>query len=188
MTLPYRIAVTGHRRLGTATTVRFVGRAFYAILAQSRRAHPEGIEVLFGMAEGADTLFAKIALGLGIPLKAFIAYDGFVDDFPSGSTRQLYQHLLAQCQDVFILPFQQPSDDAFMAVGRQIVNGSDLVVAAWNGQPAAGKGGTGDVVYYAQCIGRPVIHVCTADRTLWYIQSEYGITHKKPLTQVNNSL
>jgi hypothetical protein len=161
MTSPYRIGVTGHRTLGDQATVQFVTQAFHDLLLQAQREHPEGVIALSGLAEGSDTLFAEAALALGIPLEAVIAYEGFEEDFPTGSALQRYQHLLEQCQAVHRLPFHERSDDAYLAVGRWLVDNSDLVLAAWNGQSAAGKGGTGDVVAYAQQVGRPVVHIHT---------------------------
>ncbi len=164
----YRIAVTGHRNLGDADTIQFVAHAFRSLLAQAQQVHLEGVVALFGVAEGADMLFAEAALALGIPLDAVIAYEGFVADFPPGPLREQYQHLLAHCRNVFTLPFRQRSDAAYMAVGCQLADSCDLLLAAWNGQPAAGHGGTGDVVAYAWRIGRPIIHIDTTQHDIRY--------------------
>jgi len=40
------------------------------------------------------------------------------------------------------------------------------MLAGWNGQPATGKGGTADVVAYAQQVGRPVLHINTVEHTI----------------------
>ncbi len=166
MTAPFRIGVTGHRTLGDQATVQFVTQAFRDLLSQAQQDHPAGVIALSGLAEGSDTLFAEVALALGIPLEAVIAYEGFDEDFSPGSARQRYQHLLEQCQAVHRLPFHERSDEAYLAVGEWIVDHSDLVLAAWNGQSAAGKGGTGDVVAYAQQLGRPVVHIHTTGHTI----------------------
>lgn len=172
MAVPYRIAVTGHRSLGSQTTVQFVARAFHIILSQVQYEHPAGVVALFGMAEGADTLFAEAALNLEIPLDAILAYEDFMQDFPPGSVRKRYQRLLDRCRTVHTLPFQQRSNDAYMAVGRWLADYSNLLLAAWNGKPAAGKGGTGDVVAYAQHIGRSVMHLHTTEHTIRWMQME----------------
>jgi hypothetical protein len=166
MSAPYRIGVTGHRTLGDQTTVQFVTQAFRDLLSQAQREHPAEVVALSGLAEGSDTLFAETALARGIPLEAVIAYEGFEEDFPPGSARQRYQYLLERCQAVHRLPFHERSDDAYLAVGQWLVDHSDLVLAAWNGQSAAGKGGTGDVVAYAQQVGRPVVHIHTSEHTI----------------------
>jgi hypothetical protein len=165
----YRIAVTGHRNLGDSDTVQFVTHAFQLLLAQAQQAHPAGVVALFGVAAGADMLFAEAALALGIPLDAVIAYEGFIADFPPGPLREHYLHLLARCRTVSTLPFRQRSDAAYMAVGCRLADTCDLLLAAWNGQPAAGHGGTGDVVAYARQIGRPVIHVDTTGHSIRHL-------------------
>lgn len=157
----YRIAVTGHRNLGDKATVQFVAQAFQNLLAQAKREHPNEVVALSGLAEGADTLFSEIALQLGVPVDAVIAYQGFIEDFAPGSARERYQKLLAQCQAVHQLPYPRRSDEAYLAVGHWLVAHCDLLVAAWNGRPAAGKGGTGDVVVYAKQQRRPVQHLHT---------------------------
>ena len=167
----YRIAVTGHRNLVNESTAQFVRRCFITILTRAKQEHPEGVIALSGLAEGTDSLFAEIALQLSIPVEAVIAYKNFFNDFAPGPARKRYRHLLLQCQAVHQLPYRQRSDEAYLAAGNWLVNHSDLLVAAWNGQPAEGKGGTGDVVYYALQRQRPIEHIHT---------TEFIIEHLKP--------
>ncbi len=42
---------------------------------------------------------------------------------------------------------------------------ADLMVAVWNGRPAAGLGGTADIVKYALNSGKPVLHLDPESRT-----------------------
>ena len=177
MTAPFCIGVTGHRILGDQVTVQFVTQAFHDLLSQTQQEHSAGVIALSGLAEGSDTLFAEAALALGIPLEAVIAYEGFEEDFPPGSARQRYQHLLEQCQVVHRLPFHERSDDAYLAVGQWIVDHSELVLVAWNGQSAAGKGGTGDVVAYAQGVGRTILHIHTTEHTIKLLEPANGMTN-----------
>jgi hypothetical protein len=172
MSTHYRIAVTGHRNLGDQATVQFVTEAFHTLLAKEQREHPGGIIALSGLAEGSDMLFAETALELGIPLEGVIAYEGFENDFEPGPARERYYRLLKRCQVIHQLPFDTRSDDAYTAVGQWLVDSSDLVVAAWNGEPAAGKGGTGDVVSYAMREGRPVIQVHTIKHLVKTLEPE----------------
>jgi hypothetical protein len=177
MTAPFHIGVTGHRALGDQTTVQFVMQAFRDLLSQAQQEHPAGVIALSGLAEGSDTLFAETALALGIPLEAVIAYERFEEDFPPGSERERYQRLLKQSQTVHHMPFDERSDDAYLSVGKWIVDHSDLLLAAWNGQSAAGKGGTGDVVAYAQQVGRSVIHIHTTQHTIKPLEPKNTMTN-----------
>jgi hypothetical protein len=67
--------------------------------------------------------------------------------------------LLARAATVNVLPFAEPSEDAYLAAGKYVVDRADILVTLWNGKPAAGKGGTGDIVEYARLLNRPVIHI-----------------------------
>ena len=46
-----------------------------------------------------------------------------------------------------------------MAPANVVADRCDLLIAVWDGQPAQGLGGTGDVVRYAREIGREVLVV-----------------------------
>jgi hypothetical protein len=51
------------------------------------------------------------------------------------------------------------NDEAYLASGKTMVERSDLLIAVWNGKPAAGLGGTGDIVKYAVRQHKRTIHV-----------------------------
>jgi len=48
------------------------------------------------------------------------------------------------------LSFDEPSEEAYLAAGCRVVDMSDVLLAVWDGQPARGKGGTGNIVEYAR--------------------------------------
>ena len=80
--------------------------------------------------------------------------------------RERYERLLAQARVEHRLPHAERSNEAYLAGGLWVVDHCDLLVVVWNGQPATGKGGTGDVVDYARRVGRPYIHIHTVERTI----------------------
>lgn len=168
MTQPYTeryvVAVTGHRNLGDAATVDFVATTFDALLTHLQRQSAGGIVVLSGLAQGADTLFAEAALARGIDLEACLACAELIDNFAPGLERQRFLALQTRCRRLHHLPFVERSKTAYMALGQWLVDSCDLLIAAWNGLPAAGLGGTGDVVAYARRQGRPVIHIHTLQK------------------------
>ena len=53
-----------------------------------------------------------------------------------------------------------------------MVDNSDLLIAAWNGEAPAKPGGTGDVVAMALAAGKPVLHVHTLQRTITMLRAE----------------
>jgi hypothetical protein len=54
---------------------------------------------------------------------------------------------------------QNLRNEGYFRVGRETVDACEFLIAIWNGQPAAGKGGTGDVVAYAIERGRTVFWI-----------------------------
>jgi hypothetical protein len=119
---------------------------------------------LTSLAAGSDQLFASVLLERHIPFDVIIPcrhYDTTFDDI----TLPRYKELLAKAQQQTTLAFPSPSEQAFWTAGRQIVDGSDLLIAIWDGQEARGLGGTGDVVSYALDAGRAVLHIDPIRRT-----------------------
>lgn len=163
---PYSIAVTGHCHLGDRANEVFVAQSFHTILAFIQSNVRAKVSLFSGLALGADTLCAEAAIALGIPVEAVIAHDHLLETFPLGPARRQFERLLAQCQQVHHLPFDHSSNEAYMALGYWLVEHSDLLIAAWNGLPANGLGGTADVVAYARSIGRPVLHLHTLTHAL----------------------
>lgn len=166
LTHAFRVAVTGHQHLGDDQTAAFVHSHFGLLLARLRDAHPEGLIGLSGLAAGADTLFAEVALRGGLPLEACLAAADIVENFAAGTERERFLTLCAMSRRIHRLPFPTGSNAAYMALGRWLVDSCDLLIAAWNGLPAAAEGGTADVVGYAQSVGRPVIHIHTLLHTV----------------------
>jgi hypothetical protein len=163
---PYYVAVTGHRDLQNQATEQFVTLAFHAILKQVQRDHSEGIVALSALAEGADTIFAETAIELGIPLEAIMPYNRLAENFRSELAHERYLRLHMVSRLTHKLPFSEPSVQAFVALGRKLVDSCHLLVTAWDGLPAIDDGGTGGVVAYAQQQRRPVVHVHTRKRII----------------------
>lgn len=162
----FRVAVTGHQRLGDDQIVAFVERSFGEQLARLRDLHPEGVVALSGLAAGADSIFAELALRGGLPLVSCLAAPDLTENFAPGPDRDRFLTLSAMSRELHRLPFASRSNAAYMALGRWLVDSCDLLIAAWNGLPAAAEGGTGDVVAYARSVGRPVVHIHTVAQTV----------------------
>jgi len=157
-----RIAVVGHRDLGTEATIRFVTEQCLAILQQVQTEHGQ-VVALSALADGADTIFAEAALRLGIPLDIVRPFDEFATDFTLVPVRSRYEALRAAARHETRLAFKKRSDEAYEAAMRWVVDHSDILIAAWDGRPAAGLGGTGDAVRYGLSIGRKFIHLNILD-------------------------
>lgn len=146
------VGVTGHRHLGRAE--REVASALRRRLEEHQRAHAGRLTALSAIAKGADSLFALEAISLGIPLYVVLPFETYADDFADGVERERFDDLLAAAERTHILSFADRSNEAYAAAGRWIVDHSDHLIAVWDGQPARGIGGTGDVVAYARDRGR----------------------------------
>lgn len=177
---PFRVAVTGHWSLGDAATHAFVSQAFLALLSQLLREHSQGLVALSGLALGADTLFAEAALSLGIPLESCIANQAVLEKYAPGPEREQHMRLRSRSHILHELPFATRCAESYLALGQWLVHSSDLLIAAWNGEPAAKPGGTGDVVSMAQAAGRPVIHIHTLQRHICVLDTHSSSDCKCP--------
>jgi hypothetical protein len=112
------------------------------------------------LAEGADRVAADEALKLSYQLKAPLPFapDEYESDFPD--TVNEFRRLLLQADSVVLDGARGDYEErSYEAVGRFVVNNSDLLIAVWDGEPAKGRGGTGDIVELAVELGVRVVHV-----------------------------
>jgi hypothetical protein len=150
-----RIGVTGHREIPGAARAE-VRRGILAHLRGGAR-HASAAEALSCLAAGADQMFADLALRCGIPLTAVIpGMPDYEQRLDGEEARTSYHRLLKACASRAQMPFEPSDEDAYLAAGRWIVDHCDLLVAVWDGRPARGRGGTGDIVAYARRSGVPV--------------------------------
>jgi hypothetical protein len=146
-----RVGGTGHRLLH-AETARIVERALYERLARMPADVLVGVSSL---ADGADQLFADAILVLGGSLEVVLPATRYREALPAESL-PAYDRLLGRASAVERLDYEDSTSEAHMAAGRLVVHRSDVLVAVWDGHPARGFGGTGDVVRYARERGVPV--------------------------------
>lgn len=157
-----RIGVSGHQQIGDEATIEFVSRQLQELLSKFqhlRRERGQHVVVYSALAIGTDRLFVKTALALGIPVEVVIPCSHYADIYESSEIREEYHDLLSHCQQVHELPFEDCSEDAYLAAGHWIVDHTDLMILVWNGFPAGGKGGTADIASYARLVCRPFIHI-----------------------------
>jgi hypothetical protein len=111
------------------------------------------------LAAGADQLFADVVLEIGGQLHVVLPCAGYETTFERTAEVEHFRQILSRATRVEQLEFPAPSEDAFLAAGRRIVELSDEMIVAWDRQPAKGKGGTADIVRYASSLGKPVYNV-----------------------------
>nr|WP_202485069.1 hypothetical protein [Streptomyces sp. SID8359] len=113
-------------------------------------------EVLSSLAVGADQLFADLALARGAKLTAVIPSGDYEACFDTAADLARYRLLKSRAAQEIRLDFPHSTDEAYYAAGAYIADHCDLLLAVWDGHPARGLGGTGDIVDYARALGRPV--------------------------------
>lgn len=145
------IGCTGHQTLSPPTRRRVA-----AALAAQMAAVDDDLVGLCSLAIGADQVFAHVLLASGGRLHAVIPCRGYAGTFADEAAREEFERLRAAAHEVTELPFSEPSEEAFMAAGREVADRCDLLLAVWDGKPAAGMGGTADVVSHATGQGKSV--------------------------------
>ncbi len=146
------IGCTGHQTLS-----RFTHDAVRsALMAVFVRHDSAAITGLSNLAAGADQLFARSVLLAGGRIRVIIPCANYETTFANARDQSEYESLLGAAESVVQLDYDRPSEEAFMAGGRVVVDGCDILLAVWDGKPAGGYGGTADVVAYARQKGRSV--------------------------------
>lgn len=149
------VGFSGHR---TVADPAGVARVIGAELAALRRETAGEWVALSSVAAGSDQLFVTQARSLGLSWHAILPLPKaeFARDF-SAAEWPVVESLLAQAEHTRVITENGSRDDAYLDCGMETVNGSDVLLAVWDGQPARGKGGTAEIVAYAQSLGKPVI-------------------------------
>jgi hypothetical protein len=161
-----RIGVTGHRHLPDHAAWGWVE----GVVAISLSSLPAQLVGISSLAIGADQLFADLVLRRGGALYAVLPFERYERSFEAGEDRERYQALLKRAVEVEILSECTDDEQSYMAAGRRIVDRSDRMIAIWDGEKAAGLGGTGDVVEYARSTGKEIIHIDPVRRITLVIQ------------------
>lgn len=122
---------------------------------------------LFGyssLAAGTDQVFADAVLERGGKLIAVIPMVDYASHF-EGDSLSHYRKLLTASEVIELKSAKQDSR-AFLDAGKWVAREVERLLAVWDGEPAEGAGGTGDIVAYALSLGRPVHHIDPIKRTV----------------------
>ena len=161
--LPPESLLTLHERLRTvletladaAAQVHLANRDFFSA------AEPQLLFVS-PLADGADQIGAHIALELGYRLHAVLPFnrDRYRNELCDEEARTRFDTLVERAQCVLELPGETSHPlESYVMAGRATVAHSDLLIAVWDGLPARGRGGTGEIVRLAHDRATPTIHV-----------------------------
>ncbi len=180
--LTLSVGVTGHRlnKLSRTEVDRLkheVHRLFTALrrgiadipgMAEGAGRKPPALRVVSPLAEGADRIVAETALEQDAELIALLPFarSEYVQDFDSAASRAEFAALLERATNVIELggarETESDRETAYAEVGAMVVARSDVLIALWDGEEAAGTGGTAQIVRLAQEGRRPVLWLPTA--------------------------
>jgi hypothetical protein len=144
------VGATGHQVLPTEALPYLVEQ-----VRKDIRSCQVPLRVVTALAAGADQLIAREVLQEGGSLHAIVPAAEYESTL-SGDDLHSYEELIAQADLVTRLDFHEPSEQAYWAAGKDMVDRCDLLLAIWDGEPARGLGGTGDIVAYATKTGKDV--------------------------------
>lgn len=172
MSQDFRIAITGHRpnrmHVGVPRILRQIRQILRPLVRAGRSlAVPMRPVAISALAEGSDRLFAAAALDLHVPLRVLLPFPVAVYEttFGDAGGNPQFRSLLALAQSVRELPGTLADSQAgYEAVGRACVDDCHVLLAIWDGKPAAGRGGTPEIIDYALSAAKPVLWIDAAKR------------------------
>lgn len=150
-----RVGITGHRKLKEPARWSWVRQEFDRLLSSLT---PPLIGIT-SLAIGADQLFANAVLRHGGSLEIVVPFAGYEFTFSEDGERQEYMRLLQHALKTEVLEKSGSDEEAYLASGKRLVDQSELLITVWDGLPALGLGGTGDVVNYAARQRKKIIHL-----------------------------
>lgn len=154
------VGVTGHRNFSNPEGVALaVDEALEKIIISFGGS---SLTVISPLAEGADRLVAERAMEnymarLIVPLPLEI--DDYLKDFSSETSKQAFRQLLQKAISIIDLPSQDIRAASYLSAGMYTLEHCDVLLAIWDGQPARGIGGTGQIFAEAREQGKPLVWI-----------------------------
>lgn len=139
---------------------------------RSATSTPLRFSIHTGLAEGADRIVAHVLTDprTGAEdtwIQAVLPFPpaAYERTFEAPGAIEEFQALLARDPaPTIVAPVPANLDEqklAYLAAGKAVVDGCDVLIAIWNGLPAQGRGGTAEVIDHAIAIERPIIIIRT---------------------------
>ena len=179
------VGFTGHRHLADPTGA--AGAIRVSLESLRREMSGEWI-ALSSIARGSDQLFVQQTQALGLSWHAILPLPRaeFAEDFAPAEWAAV-EETLATADHLRIIDESGDRKDSYLDCGIETVNGADVLLAVWDGDPARGKGGTAEVVQYALSIGKPVM-IIDADTHEVRRENWNRLEHVDPVLEDLNGL
>lgn len=170
-----KVGIVGHRFFTKPEKAGFVAQQCENLLKELQ-AKNQQLTALSALAIGADSIFARKALVLGIPLQVVRPFTNYEKDFTTVQSKQEYLDLRNKAQRELIMPHHPVLTEAYVAAMNWIVSESDLLLVVWDGQDSRGRGGTADAVFQAIEKRKLWIHIDVTNQTV--------VDHTRPIHQI----
>jgi hypothetical protein len=147
------VGVTGHRDLVAAEKPVIETRVRDLFSGLGKQYPDFSLHLLSALAEGADSLAARVANEEGIPFTVVLpmAQADYEKDFATDSSLSEFKELLARAERVIeLLPGTEKigRNSQYAQSGLFISNHCQVLLAVWDGKPNDGVGGTAQIVNY----------------------------------------
>lgn len=152
-----RVAITGHRQL-PMETARLVESG---LRTEIHGFSATGLMGLSCLAEGADSIFARLVLDHGGRLSVIIPASRYRAGLPEPH-HATFDALCAAASEIVELDYVDATPQSYLAAGLRMLETADHLIAVWDGRPPRGPGGTADIVTAARDRGLPVTVVWPA--------------------------
>jgi hypothetical protein len=146
-----RVGITGHMNIAqpTMALVDAVIRRILTPLAPDLT----GVSCI---AAGADSIFAEAVLDLGGDLEIVLPSADYRERKVGADHAVQFDDLVRRAKSVRVMPFASANRDAYEAANEAVLDSCDRLLAVWDGEAPADKGGTAAVVAAAGIRGIPV--------------------------------
>jgi len=172
------LGITGHRFLSDEQAV---ASHLDEVFRRISQAYPgEEWTLVSPLAQGSDQLFVQAgwrfrASPLIVPLP--MPKGEYMQSFTTDRAKHEFEKLLSRADQMISLPSCTSPEEAYASMGRFLVEKCSLLVAIWDGKPALGTGGTGQVVGWARSLGLPLawIHALNASPDAKRVNQEFSL-------------
>ncbi len=185
------IGITGHRKLeNTPVLIDTIQTAIEKVrqMVPPLRNTPLSLTILSPLAEGADRLVVREVLKVPeTSLEVVLPFEkrNYMQDFVTVESKAEFEELVSQAASIKILNSKDERAEVYEQVGRYIVDQCDVLVALWDGEEAAGRGGTQEIVQYARDTKCPLIWIHTKEPVQISIEPGRGLS-TGPLYNLND--
>ncbi len=154
------IGITGHR---TVPNEEIILNKIKNVIHNISKSINSPLTVISPIAEGSDRLVAEEILSFDnninknklivvLPFKK----ENYMNDFKTNESKEEFLTLFNQAEEIITLSNSSSRKDAYLQVGKYVVDKSDVLIAIWDGLPSRGKGGTAEIVDYARENKKPL--------------------------------